>query len=269
MLTDLVRTVGGERVVVRGLMGPGVDPHLYKPTVGDVLSLDSADLVFYVGLHLEGRMAELFHKMGQAGRPVVGVGEAIAPSRLIRASETEEAYDPHIWFDPSLWAEAAKITAEVLGKADPEWRDFYLQNAEAYLAQLETLDAYVRERLAEIPAEQRALITAHDAFSYFGARYGLEVIGLQGINTATEAGARDVQALAELIAARRIKSIFVETSVSPATIRAVQAAAQARGWPVGVGEALFSDALGDEGTPEGTYLGMMRHNVEAIVRGLR
>jgi manganese/zinc/iron transport system substrate-binding protein len=269
MLTDLVRAIGGERVIVQGLMGPGVDPHLYKPTIGDVIKLDSADLVFYVGLHLEGRMAELFRNMGRAGKPVVGVGEAIDPSRLIKVSETEEAYDPHIWFDPTLWGEAAKITAQALGEADPEWRDIYRRNAEAYLAQLEALDAYIRERLAEIPAEQRVLITAHDAFGYFGARYSLEVIGLQGINTASEAGARDVQVLAELIAARRIKAIFVETSVSPATLRAVQAAVRARGWSVAIGEALFSDALGDEGTPEGTYLGMMRHNVEAIVRGLR
>jgi len=267
MLTDLVRTIGGERVIVHGLMGAGVDPHLYKPTIGDVAKLDDADLILYIGLHLEGRMAELFHKMARAGRPVIGVAEALNPERLIRTSE--QSYDPHVWFDPLLWGEVASAVADALSAADPERRAFYQRNAAIYQAQLGALDAYIRARIAEIPVERRVLITAHDAFGYFGARYGLEVIGLQGINTATEAGARDVQALAELIARRQIRSIFVETSVSPNTIRAVQAAAQARGWPVAIGGALFSDALGDEGSPEGTYFGMMQHNVETIVEGLK
>jgi manganese/zinc/iron transport system substrate-binding protein len=269
MLTDIIKNVGGDRVEVTGLMGPGVDPHLYKPSTGDVFKLDRADIIFYVGLHLEGRMAELFEKMVEAGKPTFAVSEEIDRSRLRKVAEFEGSYDPHIWFDVTLWKEAVRKVAKELSNLDPESRASYERNAEAYLAQLDELDAYVAARIAEIPEPSRVLITAHDAFGYFGGRYGVEVRGLQGTSTATEAGARNVQELARLIVERKIKAIFVESSVPRATIEAVQAAVQARGWNVEIGGELFSDAMGDEGTPEGTYIGMVRHNVDTIVQALR
>ncbi|MCS7056203.1 MAG: zinc ABC transporter substrate-binding protein [Thermoflexales bacterium] len=269
MLADIVKNVGGERVEVVSMMGPGVDPHLYKPSSGDVIKLDRADVIFYNGLHLEGRMDELFEKMAQAGRRTLAVTSAIDPARLIELPESPGHYDPHIWFDVTLWQEAVRFVAQALSDVDPASRELYAHNAELYLEQLAELHAYTEQQVALIPPESRVLITAHDAFGYFGRRYGFEVHGLQGVSTATEASARDVQALAALIADRKIKAIFVESSVSPVTIEAVQAAVRARGWDVAIGGQLFSDAMGAEGTPEGTYIGMFKHNVDTLVAALR
>ncbi|MBP7602106.1 MAG: zinc ABC transporter substrate-binding protein [Thermoflexales bacterium] len=269
MITDIVRNVGGERVLARGLMGPGVDPHLYKPSAGDAIRLGNADIIFYGGLHLEGRMAELFEKIELTGKPAVAVSRDIEPVRLRQPPEFEGKYDPHIWFDVSLWQSATRTVAAALTSLDPNSAALYAANARAYLARLETLDQYARAQIATIPAAQRVMITAHDAFGYFGQAYGMEVRGLQGISTASEISAADVQSLSEFITARKIKALFVESSVPESTVRAVQEAVRSRGHEVVIGGELFSDAMGAEGTPEGTYIGMVTFNVDTIVRALR
>jgi manganese/zinc/iron transport system substrate-binding protein len=267
MVTDVVENVGGDRVDVDGLMGPGVDPHLYKATEGDVIRLADADVVFYNGLHLEAKLAEVFERMGGGAR-TVAVTDGIPRGRLIASAAFGSAYDPHVWFDVRLWMEAAREVRAALTALDPAHTDAYRANTERYLAELAELDRYVRGRAAEVPRERRVIITAHDAFNYFGRAYGFEVRGLQGISTVTEAGTGDVQDLAEFIVERRIPSIFVESSVSPRMIQAVEEAVRARGLDVGIGGSLFSDAMGDPGTREGTYVGMVRHNVDSIVEGL-
>ncbi len=269
MITDIVRNVGGERVEVAGLMGPGVDPHLYKPSASDAKWLDDADIIFYNGLELEGRMTELFEKMARAGKPTFAVTDDIPREQLLTSDTHTDQYDPHVWFDVTLWQIAVQKVAKELSALDPGSRALYNRNAQAYLMQLRDLDAYVREQITRIPETARVLITAHDAFGYFGRQYGIEVRGLQGVSTASEAGAADVQALARFIAERQIKAIFVESSVPREAIEAVQAAVRARGWEVVIGGELFSDAMGADGTPEGTYIGMIRHNVDTIVRALR
>ncbi len=269
MITDIVRNVGGERVEVTGLMGPGVDPHLYKPSARDVNRLDEADIIFYGGLELEGRMVELFEKMARAGKPAFGVTDDIDRARLLPSADHPGKYDPHVWFDVTLWQEAARKVGKELAALDPGSQDVYAHNTQAYLEQLRALDAYVRQQIAQIPASSRVLITAHDAFGYFGRQYGVEVRGLQGMSTAAEAGVADVQALAKFIADRQIKAVFIESSVPRQAIEAVQAAVRARGRELAIGGELFSDAMGSEGTPEGTYIGMVRHNVDTIVRALR
>lgn len=269
MVADVVRNVGAGRVEVVSLMGPGVDPHLYKPSGGDVVKLDRADVIFYNGLHLEGRMAELFEKMARAGKPTFAVTSGIDPAQLIELAGAPGHYDPHVWFDVRLWQDVVRFVAQALSDLDPASRELYERNAELYLEQLDELQAYVEQQIALIPPESRVLITAHDAFGYFGRRYGFEVRGLQGVSTAAEAGARNVQELAALIADRKIKAIFVESSVPPDAIEAVQAAVRARGWDVAIGGELFSDALGADGAPEGAYIGMVKHNVDTIVGALR
>lgn len=268
MVADAVRNVGGDRVEVVALMGPGVDPHLYKPTASDVGRLDGADLVAYNGLHLEGRMVDLFEGLERTGTPTFAVTEGLDPSRLRTPAELDGQHDPHVWFDVSLWSEAVRAVEAELSSIDPASAGTYRANAGAYRAQLAELDGYVRARVAEVPARSRVLITAHDAFGYFGDAYGFEVRGLQGTSTAAEAGAGDVQGLARFICQRHVRALFVESSIPRRTIAAVQQAALAHGCQVGIGGELFSDAMGDEGTPEGTYVGMVRANIDAIVDGL-
>lgn len=269
MISDIVQHVGGDRVQVTGLMGPGVDPHLYKPSARDIQRLTDADIIFYGGLDLEGRMEQVFEKLPLTGKPTFAVSADIDRARLRKPIQFEGRYDPHIWFDVTLWEEATRKVAKELGNLDPGSRDYYLQNAEAYLAQLNDLDHYVREQIATLPPSARVLVTAHDAFGYFGDQYGVEVHGLQGISTATEAGAADVQDLAKFLCERSVKAVFVESSVPQATIHAVQEAARARGCQVSIGGSLFSDAMGNLGTPEGTYIGMVKHNVDTIVNALK
>ena len=269
MINDIVRNVGGERVEATGLMGPGVDPHLYKPSASDIQKLEDADIIFYGGLQLEGRMTDTFERIARAGKPTVAVSEGIDPTRLRQPPEFQGKYDPHLWFDVLLWQEAVVAVNTALATLDPTSKDLYQRNADAYLKQLDDLHNYVKEQIATIPEQSRVLITAHDAFGYFGQQYGMEVRGLQGTSTATEAGLNDVQTLANLIVDRKIKAIFVESSVPQATIEAVQKAAQSKGWDVTIGGTLFSDAMGNEGTPEGTYVGMVRHNVDTIVKALK
>lgn len=269
MIGDLVTNIGGEHVEVTSLMGPGVDPHLYKPSAGDVEKLTDADIIFYNGLHLEGRMVDIFEQIARGGKPTVAVAENIPQEQLHQPIEFEGNYDPHVWFDVTLWKYAAEAIAEQLAAEDADNAEAYLANRDAYVAQLDELDGYVRAQIARIPEQSRVLITAHDAFGYFGRQYGLEVHGLQGTSTAAEASANDVQNLAQLIVDRQVKAIFVESSVPLATIEAVQAACAASGWDVGIGGQLFSDAMGEAGTPEGTYLGMVRYNVDTVVQALR
>ncbi|RIK43288.1 MAG: manganese transporter [Chloroflexi bacterium] len=268
MIADAAAVVGGERVKVTGLMGPGVDAHLYKASASDVNALDDADIIFYNGLELEGRMTDIFVRLARS-KPTVPVAADIPQDRLREPPEFAGKYDPHVWFDVSLWIYAVRAIEASLSELDPGSADLYKANAEAYIAELEQLDAWVASEIATIPEGSRVLITAHDAFGYFGERYGMEVRGLQGTSTATEAGAGDVQALSDFIAERKIKAIFVESSVPQATIEAVQAAVRAKGHDVAIGGQLFSDAMGQAGTPEGTYLGMVRHNVNTIVQALR
>jgi manganese/zinc/iron transport system substrate-binding protein len=268
MIADVAAQVGGPDVHVEALMGPGVDPHLYKARAGDVRSLARADLIFYNGLHLEAAMAEVLEEMSDRVR-TVAVTERVPRSRLQAPPEFAGAYDPHVWFDVTLWMEAVRRIADGLAEADPAHAAGYAARASAYLEELAALDAWARERAAEVPRPLRVLVTAHDAFNYFGRAYGFEVRGLQGISTASEAGTADVQRLADEIARRRIPAIFVETSIPLRTIEALRAAVRSRGFDVRIGGSLYSDAMGTAGTPEGTYIGMVRHNVRTIVDALR
>ena len=267
MIGDAVRNVGGERVAVISLMGPGVDPHLYKASEGDVSRMSRADMIFYNGLHLEGKMAEIFEKMQQRIQ-TVAVTDRIERTRLDSPPAFAGNYDPHVWFDVTLWMEAVRHIAESLAEFDPSHAGIYQTNAARYLSSLDSLHVYVRDEINQIPENRRVLITAHDAFHYFGRAYGMEVRGLQGISTASETGTADVQELARFIVQRQIPAIFVETSVPPRYIEALQAAVKSRGFDVKIGGSLFSDAMGNPGTPEGVYLGMVRHNVDTIVEAL-
>jgi manganese/zinc/iron transport system substrate-binding protein len=268
MITDVVENVGGSRVEVEGLMGPGIDPHLYKASEGDLRRLERADVIFYGGLHLEAKMADVLERIGER-RATQAVTDAIPRNALLRPAQFQGQYDPHVWFDVTLWMKAVEQIRDRLSELDPKSAELYRRNAAAYLTELRELDDYVHEQALRVPEGRRVIITAHDAFNYFGEAYGFEVRGLQGISTAAEAGAGDVQGLARFIASNRIPAIFVESSVSSRTIEAVREAVRSRGFDVEIGGSLFSDAMGDEGTPEGTYIGMVRHNVDTIVEGLR
>jgi manganese/zinc/iron transport system substrate-binding protein len=267
MIADLAINIGGERVDVRALMGPGVDPHLYKASEGDMRRMIDADIIFYNGLHLEGAMAEVLEQIGTR-RKTVAVTDLIDRERLLAPPEFKGQHDPHVWFDVTLWMDAAQDVHETLAQFDPDHAAFYDSSFAVYSDSLGALHEYVTTMAERLEPEQRVLITAHDAFNYFGRAYGFDVRGLQGISTATEAGTADVKDLAEFIATRRIPAIFVESSVSPRSIEAVQAAVRARGFDVAIGGELFSDAMGRVGTPEGTYLGMVRHNIDTIVGAL-
>lgn len=268
MITDIAQVVGGEHVKVRGLMGPGVDPHLYKASAGDVALLSGADLIFYNGLHLEGKMSEIFEQMKKRGIDTVAVTDSIDRSLLETPPQFEGNYDPHVWFDVTMWMKAVETVRDTLVTIDPANADDYRANTAAYLTELTALNEYVKSKANLLPEDKRVLITAHDAFSYFGRRYGFEVRGLQGISTVSEAGTQDVQNLAAFIVERKIPAIFVETSVPPKFIEAVQAAVEAKGFDVKVGGSLYSDAMGNPGTPDGNYIGMVRHNIDTIVGAL-
>lgn len=267
-VADLVREIGADRVRVAGLMGPGIDPHLFKASERNVEELIESDAIFYSGLHLEGKLGEILERLEER-RPVGAVTNSIPPAKLMSPPDFEGNPDPHFWFDPSLFALAADQVSASLSSIDPSHTDLYRANAESYKAKLTVVDDFAFEQFASIPDRQRVVVTAHDAFGYLGRRYDLDVVGLQGISTSTEAGIRDVQRIADLLVEREVPAIFVETSVPRRTIEAVQVSTGNRGWSVSIGGQLYSDALGDEGTPEGTYLGMFRYNVETIVSGLK
>ncbi|ACO48237.1 zinc ABC transporter substrate-binding protein [Deinococcus deserti] len=269
MISDLVQNVGGNRVQVTGLMGPGVDPHLYKASARDVRSIQDAHLIFYNGLHLEGKMVDLLERSPKA----VAVTDAIPRDLLITPPGgfigIEGLQDPHVWFDVPLWKHTVHIVRDALTKVDPSGRKVYANNAASYLKKLDALHQRVDKMMSSVPKRQRVLITAHDAFSYFGRRYGVEVRGIQGISTVAEAGTKDIQDLATFIVDRKIPAVFIESSVPKRTVEAVVQATRARGTSLKIGGELFSDAAGAPGTREGTYIGMVEHNARTISDALR
>ena len=269
MITDLVTIIGGDKVEVQGLMGAGVDPHLYKASEGDVGKLYNADVIFYNGLHLEGKLEEIFEKMHGQNKKAIAVTDQISKETLIASEEFASNYDPHVWFDIHNWITIAEFVTEELSKLDTKNAETYKSNGLKYIAELKKLQQEVMIAINELPIEKRILVTAHDAFSYFGKAYQFEVIGLQGLSTATEAGVQDVQKLASFIIEKDVKAIFVETSVPKRTIEALQASVASKGHEVTIGGSLFSDALGDKETIEGTYIGMYKHNVQSIVNALK
>ncbi len=268
MVADLVRHVGGTRVVVESLMGEGVDPHLYKPTVRDVKLLEGADLVFYNGLMLEGRMQDVFERLRASGRRVFAVTDGLPRERLLSPEQFGGHYDPHVWMDVTLWSSCVAYVAQCLEQVDPQGAQQYRANAAQYRSELDALDQYVRRVIGSIPETQRVLVTAHDAFGYFSRAYRIPVRAPQGISTETEPGVKDINDLVHYLVERRIHAIFVETSVPEANVRAVLEGAARLGWQVRIGGALFSDAMGPPGTYEGTYIGMIDHNATVIARAL-
>ncbi|CAM3978290.1 zinc ABC transporter substrate-binding protein [Paenibacillus alkaliterrae] len=269
MIADVVQEIGGEHVEVSGLMGAGIDPHLYKASQGDVKKLDDADVIFYNGLHLEGKMVEIFENL-ENRKPTVAVSSYLTEEQLHSDPAAGEGmHDPHIWFNVKLWISAAEVIRDSLAEKDSANADYYKEQAAAYIEELEELDAYVREQIALIPEANRILVTAHDAFGYFGSAYGLTVTGLQGINTMSETGAKDVSTLRDYLVENKIKAVFIESSVPKKSIESVIEGAGQLGHEVTIGGELFSDAMGDAGTVEGTYIGMVRHNVDTIVAALK
>lgn len=267
LVADSVRRIAAEGVSVESLMGPGVDPHLYKASESDVRRLAEADLIVYSGLHLEGKMGDILVKMARS-RPVIAVTEAVPDEALREPPEFAGLYDPHVWFDVMLWARTIDPVVDALAEVAPDHAESFRGAGEAYEAELEELDAWVRQRIEEVPPEKRVLVTAHDAFGYFGRAYGVEVVGIQGISTLAEAGLQDVERVVDLVVERGIPAIFVESSVPRQAIEAVQAAARDRGHEVKIGGQLYSDSLGAAGSPEGTYVGAVRYNVNTIVDAL-
>lgn len=269
ILADLARQVGGDRVDVEGLMGPGVDPHLYKASEGDVADMAEADFILYNGLDLEGKMTDVFSEMRRRGTPVSELArDALPDSVLLESPDYAGNFDPHVWMDVDLWSEAAAHLAGELAALDSAHADHYRGRAATYADSLAALDAEIAELASRIDATQRVLITSHDAFRYYGKAYGFEVRGLLGISTASEAGTADVQQLADFVAERQIPALFVESSVPRRGIEAVQAAVRAEGFSVDIGGTLYGDALGSPGTPAETYIGMMRENTETITDAL-
>ena len=273
MVTDLVQQIGGDRVAVHGLMGPGVDPHLYKATASDITRLQKAQLIFYSGLHLEGRMAELFERLGKGGRKVFAVTSGIPESKLLRPAEFEGQFDPHVWGDAALWAGCIDVVARALSAADPAGAAEFSKRADAYRKELAVLHEWAKKRASEVPAAGRILITSHDAFNYLGRAYGFQVVGVQGISTVTEAGLADVAKVVDFIKQKGVKAIFVESSVPRATIERISKDSGAN-----IGGELFSDSMGARGSKAtlagetydvGTYVGMLKHNINTVVEALK
>lgn len=273
MVRDMVLEIGGDRVEVTGLMGPGVDPHLYKPAAKDVRVLSGADVIFYSGLLLEGKMSNLLDRMSKLGKKVFAVTDALPPERLLSSETYQGQHDPHVWGDPALWVLCIDVVVKGLEEVDPPGSDQYRENAESLKKRYLELHAWAKKRIQEIPEPQRILITSHDAFRYFGRAYGLQVVGVQGISTVSEAGLADIARTVDFIKAHAVKAVFVESSVSPAAIERISQDAGVK-----IGGELFSDALGTLGQMEsshgeeydvGTYVGMIKHNVNSIVDGLK
>jgi manganese/zinc/iron transport system substrate-binding protein len=267
MVADIVRNVGGERVAVTQIMGSGVDPHLYKATRDDVRSIMTGDIVFYSGLMLEGKMIDTLRKVGET-RPSVAVTEAISKSVLLEPEDFAGHYDPHVWMDVSAWSQCVSVVVDTLAAARPDDAEWFAARGEAYRQKLAELDQYAKETIATIPENNRVLITSHDAFNYFGRAYGLEVIGVQGLSTESEAGLQQINALVDLLVERKIGAVFVESSVPRKNIEALIDGAASRGHVVKVGGELYSDAMGKAGTRGGTYVGMIEHNVNTVVAAL-
>ena len=266
MLGDLVHQIGGEEVHLKTLMGPGVDPHLYELKPSDVQALNKADVIIVNGLNLEGKMVDTIENLKQRGKNVVIVGEHIEASRLI---VEDGVYDPHIWFDIDLWKEVAKVVGEELKLSDEENADHYDNGLINYIKELDDLKAFVMDKVSELPEDKRILVTAHDAFTYFGRAYGFEVHAIQGIATDEEPSVRDIEELAILVTELQVKAIFFESSIPEDTIRSVIENAKSKGWNVVVGGELYSDALGDVENDTETYVKTVKHNVTTIVDALK
>ena len=268
MVTDMVHHVAGSHAVVTGLIGTGVDPHLFKATRHDIKQLYEAEMVFYSGLMLEGRMQEMLVQMNSASHPVIAITEQLDESFLRSPPEFKGHFDPHVWMDVAAWSQCADVVVKRLSELDPAHADEFQQNAKDYQAELAKLHDYVKEVISSIPESQRVLVTAHDAFGYFGRTYGIAVRSVQGVTTEAEAGVQDVNRLVDFLVERKLPAIFVESSVNPKNIQAVIEGAMSRQVTVRVGAELFSDAMGSEGTYEGTYIGMLDHNATMIARAL-
>ncbi len=267
MVADLVRNIGGDRIELNQICGSGVDPHLYKATRDDVLALMNADIVFYSGLHLEGKMTDTLVKLAMT-KPVIAVTDAVPKNLIRQASQTGDNPDPHMWMDVNAWSKCCQAVVDELSRFDEAFSETYKNNAENYIAQLDTLHEYGKKSLSSVPTTSRVLITSHDAFGYFGSAYGIEVLGVQGISTESEAGLQQINQLVSLIVDRKVSAVFVESSVSRKNIEALVEGARSRQHEVVIGGELFSDAMGIAGTYEGTYIGMLDHNITTVTRAL-
>ena len=267
MVADVARMIGGDRVAVQALMGPGVDPHAYRQTRSDIVALTRADLVLWNGLYLEAQMEELLLDLAEK-KPVIAVGEAAPVEARIAHDDYENRFDPHLWMDPARWSHIVKAVRDALIAADADGEKAFAVAADAYLGEMTALDVYTRDVLAGVPDNSRVLVTAHDAFNYFGDAYDFEVLGVQGVSTESEAGLKRIQELVDLLVARKIAAVFVESSVSDRALKALVEGAAAAGHEVRIGGELFSDAMGEDGSYEGTFLGMIDHNVTTISRAL-
>jgi manganese/zinc/iron transport system substrate-binding protein len=267
MIADVARAVGGPHAGVRALMGPGVDPHAYRQTRSDIVAMARADLVLWNGLYLEAQLERFLRELAGRGNPVA-VADALPPDLLLASEDYDDRYDPHVWMDPALWAQVVPVVRDAMIAAAPGREAVFRANAAAYEAKLGALGTYAREVLASVPGQSRVLVSAHDAFGYFGRAYGFEVVGIQGISTESEAGLQRIGDLVDMIVSRDIRAVFVETSVSDRNVRALIEGAAARGHGVAIGGELYSDAMGTEDTYEGTYIGMIDHNATTIARTL-
>lgn len=264
---DLVDVIGGDRIAVTTLMGVGADPHQYAATEGDVEVLQNAQVIFYNGNFLEARMMGILEQLGKR-KHVVAVSEQIDPALLLEWEDYAQYKDPHVWFSVPIWRQVAEVIRDTLIEVDAEHAESYRSNAEQLLADMDELHSYVQTQVAQIPPDQRILVTAHDAFNYFGHTYGFQVRGLQGLSTDSEASTADVQNLARFLVDNQIRAVFIESSLPIRNVEALKEAAAAQGWNVEIGGELYSDTIGTPGTPEGTYIGMMRHNIDTIVSAL-
>ncbi|MFV0237224.1 MAG: metal ABC transporter solute-binding protein, Zn/Mn family [Flavobacteriales bacterium] len=269
LLTDLLKNIGGEAISIEGLMGSGVDPHLYKASERDASKLFNSDIIFYNGLHLEGKLESVFEKMKHQNKTIICVSDAIHKNKLISSKDFSSNYDPHIWFNIDYWKQISLYVVEQLQKKDPKNASIFEKNGQKYLKKLQTLGLEIQSEINTLPKKQRILVTAHDAFNYFGKAYHFNVMGLQGLSTNTEAGVYDVQKLSQFIIDHKVKAIFIESSVSKKTMEALQKAVESKGYKITIGGTLYSDALGNTGTIEGTYIGMYQHNVKTIIKALQ
>jgi len=267
MVADAAKAVAGDRAEVAALMGPGVDPHLYRQTRSDVIKLSRADIVFYNGLYLEAQLEELLLELGKT-KTVVAVAQGAPRDEWLAHDDYKDKFDPHMWIDPALWSNTVGVVRDALIKQDPAGKAAYEANAAKYLQDIEKLAAYAKKSLETVPANARVLISAHDAFNYFGKAYGFEVIGVQGMSTESEAGLKQIEDMVALLVNKKVGAIFVESSVSDRNVKALIEGAAAKGHTVKVGGQLFSDAMGSDGTYEGTYIGMIDHNATVITRAL-
>ncbi|KMN40148.1 zinc ABC transporter substrate-binding protein [Lysinibacillus capsici] len=267
-IADAIKEISGDHLQVSALMGPGVDPHLYKATQSDLSKLDKAEVIFYNGLHLEGQMLDIFEQMAK-DKTVLAVGETLDEKQLLASDTDAMLHDPHIWFDVELWKGVVKAISTQLQEEYPEFKEDFQTNEAAYLKKLDDLQSYAEKRVNEIPQQQRILVTAHDAFNYFGRSQGFEVRGLQGLSTDSEYGVKDVQEMVDFLVENKIKALFIESSVSDKAMKAVIEGAKEKGHDIVIGGELFSDAMGAEGTTEGTYIGMYQHNIDTIVDALK